>query len=346
MKELHEIQKTVQKNCDLIDAESGQNYGLCIYLLKMRDYYRWHNRIPLHDDIENESVHKWIAEIEEYWESISGQPLQDLELNGHRYTPFESVSINEHLVPEKFIYSGGLGYGGIPLFFLAELDAIEDRSGFTIYLAGKELSRGLFGSPALFIGDTIFIRKETLSYWLWSRYDEWGFDRRDNTLGRAMSYYPFESDPQRAISEITAVELETLIQHEIGEGLLEKELGTVWNDMVVTFAYTKTEILLRAVRDLIVDCTTTLPFLIGEERIPSIHFYFSGFSDMRKELFPSLMKAYREWCSTSDSDRLLEVAESKTSFWIGIGKKATDLYNSKQRAAQTEIDSLIESSIV
>ncbi len=58
MYNIKELQKTVQKNCDLVDAEHGQNYGLCIYLLKMRDYYRWHNKFPLHQDLNNEDIHK------------------------------------------------------------------------------------------------------------------------------------------------------------------------------------------------------------------------------------------------------------------------------------------------
>jgi hypothetical protein len=339
---ISELQASIQRNCDLIDAEYGQNYGLCIYLLKMRDYYRWQKEIPLHHDLDNDAIHKWIAETEEHWEEISGDSLQDIKINGNLFKPFDSGKINSQLIPEGLIYSGGLGYGGIPLFFLAELESSEKHFDFPVKLAGKELSRGLFGSPAFFLDNTIYVRKETLKHFLWSRFDEWSAIKRDNTMGKALSYYPFETNPQEAIDQISRYELQTLIQHEIGEGLIDKEFGLVWAEMILEFAYSKTEILLRAVRDLVVDCMTTLPFLLNEQRIPSIHMYFAGFSDMRKELYPTLYYAYRNWCVSSDPGELNTLIEKGKTFWLRIGEEVIEQFKTNGKSSQKSINEYIE----
>ncbi|HKJ07631.1 MAG TPA: hypothetical protein VKA76_00940, partial [Gammaproteobacteria bacterium] len=39
--ELRTLCAKVQKNCHISDARYAGDYTLCIYLLKMREYYRW-----------------------------------------------------------------------------------------------------------------------------------------------------------------------------------------------------------------------------------------------------------------------------------------------------------------
>ncbi len=346
MTDLEKLTTTVQKNCDLVDADHGQDYGLCIYLLKMRDFYRWHNRIPLHEDLINEDIHQWIAGIEEHWEEIEGEPFSRLAINGDYYNPFHARVINQKLETEGLVYSGGLSYGAVPLFFLAKLDKKENRSGFEIIISSDEYARGLFGPPALFHDNLIFIRKEAMRYFLWSRYDEWCFSKRDNDLGKAMSFYPFKDNPVKAIEDITENELETVIQHEIGEGLLEKEYDHFWRDMIVDFVHTKTEILLRAVRDLAADCMTTLPYLLSKKFDPSLHLYFAGFSDMRKELYPSLYQSYKSWQKSKDYVELKDLVSQGREYWFGIGKQIIDLYKSGGKSSQQDIDDLIEGAAI
>ena len=342
--DLELITETVQKNCDLVDARHGQDYGLCIYLLKMRDYYRWQNRIPLHIDLVNDEIHSWIAKIEAYWDEINEDPFRHMKINGQYLNPFHTGQINDLLNPNGLVYSGGLGYGSIPLFFLAKLETQEKRSGFNILISGEEYARGLFGPPALFFENNIFIRREALQYFLWSRYDEWLFSMRDNDLGKAVNHYSFKDNPQKAIKEITENELETVIQHEIGEGLLEKEFKHYWRDMIVDFVHTKTEILLRAVRDLAADCTTTLPYLLEKKFEPSLNLYFAGFTDMRKELFPSLYASFKTWQKSKDYSMLIDLSEKGKTYWLNVGKKIIDIYKADGAKARQAIDEFIEGS--
>lgn len=38
---IEEICASVQMNCYISDARYGSEYGLCTYLMKMREYFRW-----------------------------------------------------------------------------------------------------------------------------------------------------------------------------------------------------------------------------------------------------------------------------------------------------------------
>lgn len=345
MKDFDQLVSSVQENCDIVDANHAQDYGLCIYLLKMRDYYRWKNRIPLTANLENDAVHAWIADTEENWEKIVNHNFKPISVAGEELSPFEMRKINEKLTSYELVYSGGLGYGSVPMFFLAKLHQKEQSHGFTVYTTSDEYARGLFGSPGLFIDDTIFIRRDALRQFVWAYYDEWSFSRLKNTMGQAMSFYPFETSPEEAIEAMTERETGTLIQHEIGEGLINREFGETWKEMLIDFGRSKTEILLRAAKDLAVDCTTTLPYLLSERRDASIVFHFALFSDMRKEIFPELYDSFKANMSEIDYPLLIELVEKGRDFWSGIGKTAISMYRDNGTDARQEIESLIENAV-
>ena len=46
MRNFPQLAETVQRNCDISDARHAGEYGLCTFLLKMREYYRWENELP------------------------------------------------------------------------------------------------------------------------------------------------------------------------------------------------------------------------------------------------------------------------------------------------------------
>lgn len=341
MFDLAEVQKVVQYNCDLVDAQYAQNYGLCVYLLKMREYYRWRNNVLLSSELVNEEVHEWIADMEEHWDQILGQPYKGFSSDSRAYEPFETNGINESLNLEGYVYSGGYGPAGIPLFFLAKLESQDQQNGFNILISSDELARGMFGSPGMLLDKTIYVRREALRYLLIGKFDEWLFQKRDNTMKKALSYYDLESNFDVALEEMTDKEIKTLILHEIGEGLAKKSLGDNWEKMLADFAYTRTEIIIRAIRDLAADCLSTLPTLVNEERSSSIHFYFANYSDMRKQLAPNLYRAYKKWSASADPTQLLSAIEKGKSFWIDIGNEILEIYLSEGKSAGKKIEQMV-----
>ncbi|MBU2646288.1 hypothetical protein KKI24_16395 [bacterium] len=335
------LKTTVQRNCDRVDAENAQSFGLCIYLLRMWDYYRWWHSLALSAHVANEKILPWIGDVEEYWESIEGESFSDLLLEGQSFDPFRTREINEILNPKQLVYSGGLSYGGIPMFFLAKLDKIELVEGFKVVISTDEIARGLYGFPAMLQEKTIFIRKEALRNMVWSRYEEWQFKKRDNSMGRAFTFYDFSANPEQALNQMVENELKTLILHEVGEGKLKAALGEEWGEMLIDFAYSKTEIVARAVKDLAADCLMTLPSLLETNQQSSIHFYFANFSDMRKTLFPELLEAYHNWVQGADMSGLTQLIDKGRTKWQKTGEDILDLYREKGQAAGESINKLV-----
>ena len=49
---MQDVVDSVQRNCDVVDARYGGDYGMCTYLLKMRELYRWEQGLPLGAPLE------------------------------------------------------------------------------------------------------------------------------------------------------------------------------------------------------------------------------------------------------------------------------------------------------
>jgi len=55
------LSETVQKNCHISDARYAGNYSMCIFLLKMREYYRWEHGLSLTQEIQRSKVGDWMV---------------------------------------------------------------------------------------------------------------------------------------------------------------------------------------------------------------------------------------------------------------------------------------------
>ncbi len=75
---------------------------------------------------------------------------------------------------------------------------------------------------------------------------------------------------------MTSDELDTLLEHELGEVMIGRELGSEWELMLATLPRSRAEYQLRAIRDHLVDCRRTLPWLLAEGRDAALHFYMAN----------------------------------------------------------------------
>ena len=57
----------VQINCHIADASHAADLSLCIYLLQMREYYRWTHRLPWTAPLDRGAVGGWLSEREARW---------------------------------------------------------------------------------------------------------------------------------------------------------------------------------------------------------------------------------------------------------------------------------------
>jgi Family of unknown function (DUF6866) C-terminal domain/Family of unknown function (DUF6866) N-terminal domain len=351
-----ELVTAVQRNCHISDARHAGDFTLCIYLLKMRELYRWENDLPLTDTLPTGEVGSWLQERERLWDGLESRPFLPLPLERGAHDPFDSIAANRELVPQGYVYSAGYGRLNKPHFFLASLANHEQRGGYTVYVSACEYARDLEAPPAMLQGRTIFVRRESVRRFLWEKIEERRWNRDNSAMNRALDAYGFESpaagsacpttglpELNTALDFMTQVETESMILHELGEGLAGEKLGPDWETMLAGFPRSKTEIAARAVRDLLADCLSTLPVLLERENRASLHFYFANFTGMRRHLFPEAMRAYRAWTERdNDPDVLGRLAAEGAARWLAVAQEMLALHRRLGIDAAGAIDALID----
>lgn len=331
--EFSSLQTAVQHNCHITDAENAEDYTLCIYLLKMREYFRWEQDYGLVDSLPSDTLGDWVSERESLWLDLEEQTFNPLQINGDEFDPFDNAGINQHLNKQDLVYSAGLGMQCKPNFFLGKLEHIEEQDGFRLLVSSTEYARGLVAPPAVSLGDTIVIRREALQHYLWGKVEEWRWKSYDNPVGKAIACYPFESEPKKALDMMTAAEMETVRQHEIGEIKAGELLGDDWNKMLLLLPRSKAEFMVRAVRDNLADAISTLPDLLQSNDTARLHFYFGSLSAMRKEMSPALMQAYQHWSEKNDLQSLSEVVERSQIHWREVAQETLNVFHSSDEAS-------------
>lgn len=342
MLNLGQLVNTVQKNCHISDARHAGDFTLCIFLLKMREFYRWEHDIPFSHDLPKSEVGAWLQEREHMWSDLEESPFERLPFEGHTLDPFDADTANRVLVPHGYVYSGGYGRFCKPHFFLGTLLKEEKRAGYTIYISSCEYARDLEAPPAMLQDKTIFVRQESVRRFLWEKIEEWRWNRKNEAMERALACYAFEIDAATALERMTQKETEAMIAHELGEALAGEQLGRDWQKMLTTFSRSKAEIMVRAVRDILADCMSTLPNLLATENEASLHFYFANFGGMRKHLFPEAIDAYRGWASGQDREALHRLADSGARRWMDAAQTLLGLYQMHGDQAGPVIENLLE----
>ena len=142
---------------------------------------------------------------------------------------------------------------------------------------------------------------------IWEKYEEWRWNKPDNALGRAFSCYDCDNDLDNALAQMADTEIKNVIQHELGEIKAGELLGDDWQKLLFSLSHSKASIMLRAIRDHLADSITTLPALLELNSAASWQFYFGNLNNMRKDLFPSILKGYDEWNETGSLSKMTEV---------------------------------------
>jgi hypothetical protein len=342
---LKTLTTTVQKNCHISDAQYAGQYTLCIYLLKMREYYRWENTIPQSHALAREAVGNWLTERENYWDELTALPFSALTIGGQPFDPFDAEAINAQLNPRGYVYSGGIGIFHKPYFFLGKLEKQSTHNGINLLVSNKEYARDLAAPPAMLLGNTLFIRKECLRRVIWERIEEWRLKKRpDTAMARALACYspqPTTDDMESILDQITDNELNAVLLHEIGEAQATQLLGTQWEDLLAALPPRSiAELIMRAVRDHLADSLSTLPALLESHGLEaqnkaSLHFYFANFTGLRRELYPEAVQAYQSWVDSGNLAPLEQLCQHNQQRWKAFAQQILDLYS-----AENDIETL------
>ncbi|MDH5189669.1 MAG: hypothetical protein OEW89_00285 [Gammaproteobacteria bacterium] len=342
MQYLQELVKTVQHNCAISDAQYAGNYSMCTFLLKMREYYRWEQKIPLSGKIPRDDVGSWMVHREQSWEPLENEAYSQLVIDNESFDPFDTQGINEKLLPHGYIYNSGRGIFSKPHFSLGKLLKHEVRENISILISQFEYARDLVAPPATFLNQTIFISRESLKRFLWEKIEEWKWNKRtDVPMAQVIECYPHHGDMEALLNAFVDNETENTILHEIGEARAGKLLGDEWEQMLATLSCTKAEFKARAVRDHLADCISTLPELIETQNQASLHFYFSNMTGLRKLLFPQLIKGYQEWLSSGKLATLETVCKTGEEHWYQVANNMLALFKQHNTNAVEPIEEYI-----
>ena len=338
-----QLARAVQHNCNISDARFAGNYTMCIYLLKMREYFRWEMEQDFGSALTRDDVGQWLSEREQLWSDIVDQDYAHLDIEGELHDPFHSHHINSKLLEHGLIYSAGIGQKSKPHFFLADLAQHKTRDGYDVYISAREYARDLTSPPAMSQDQIIYIRRESFKRMIWEKTEQWRWSKPDNAMARAIACYDFDSSLQTALDEMTEHELESAILHEIGEIKAGQYLDG-WHDMMSQLMFSQAEIMARAVRDHLADAISTLPVLVEKQQEASIHFYMANLTSMRKHIFPTLVGAYNDWLENRNIDQLEKLVDKSSTHWQHIASEMLALFNEYGENSHEHIEQLVQNN--
>ncbi|MDX1374472.1 MAG: hypothetical protein R3357_02840 [Burkholderiales bacterium] len=310
LRNLPELASAVQRNCDISDARYAGDYGMCTFLLKMREYFRWEHELPFTRALPRAELGDWLNAREAAWRELETEDFGRLPLAGGALDPLAAEAANRELLPRGLVYSAGYGRFGKPVFFLGALARVEEREGCKVIVSSCEYARELAAPPAMLQGRTIYVRLESVRRYLWEKIEEWQWRKSDNRMARALAGYDFVADPEGALARMAENETESMILHELGEARAGELLGAAWQEMIARVARSPAEVAARAVRDLLADCLSTLPVLVERGNRPALHFYFATFDAARRERFPQALAAYDDFLRGGSLAPLAQVADA------------------------------------
>lgn len=334
---LNALAADVQHNCDISDARYAREYTMCIYLLKMRELFRWEKGYGYADRLPKEELGDWLTAREAHWEALETREYVPLRLDGDQLDAFADDPINAALTERGLVYSGGIGAWHKPHFFLAELQRREPLEGKTVFVAGRELARDITAPPAMTRGSNVFVRSESLRRMIWEKVEEWQWKKEaDHPVAHLVKAYRFDEGIESALDRLTEDEIDTLVLHELGEIEAGGRLGPAWERMLSEAGRTPLELVARAVRDHLADCLVTLPRLLARDDPAALYFYMANLTGMRRELFPLLKDANRTWLREGKIEPLLDAVERGRGHWEAVGRRLLDDYQREGRLPTIE----------
>lgn len=347
MLNLGQIINTVQTNCHVSDAIYAGNYSMCTFLLKMREFYRWENQLSFSEALARDDIGNWLVEREQHWQTIESDNFGLIPLAGRDCDPFDADLINKELLPLGYVYSSGYGIFGKPHFFIGKLVRQEKHDDINVLISSCEYARDLVAPPAMARGDTIFIRQESITRFLWERIEEWRWSKNTDTpMARAIACYGKDKDKDIDIDTLlfpmTENEIEIMLLHEFGEVHAGKLLGPEWEQMLSSVSGTKAEFMVRALRDNLADCLSTLPGLIESNNHASLHLFFANFNGLRKFLFPEAGKSYQRWHTDGAIQPLRKLVSSAKNDILGKARATLSLFKSGSDDPATAIELFLQ----
>ncbi len=342
---LDALAAAVQTNCHICDSRQAADLSLCIYLLQMREFYRWETGLGFGAVLERDAIGAWLEAREALWSSLEARPFVALPFAGREFAPLDADALNAELAPQGLYYGAGLVGADRPVFFLARLEQQQRREdGLQVQVCGPELARGLFAPPAsLQDGRTVVLRRESLARWLWEKFEAFSLRRTGSAFAAFVDLYAAHDSATfvRALPRLVDDLCETLLLHETGEYRAGQWLEPGWAQMRLGLASRRTDLHVRAVRDHIADLEVTLPALLESGSNAALHFWFANYEGVRERLFPSLGEAYAAWRGGDSGRALRRAAGTGLAHFRALAEQVLALHRGLGRDAGPAIEILL-----
>jgi len=305
------LHKTVRNNCDISDARDNGIYSICTLVLKLRNLYKWEHGFEPWQEPASPVLLDWIAEKEEYWETILDRPFSPIPVNGKKIDPFTLPEINKYLAAGNHAYGAGYGRSMKAVFFIAEILDTRTVEGCRTLILGKEKARELSSPFAMLQDNVIYIRKEPLRFFFWDQIQEMNAYCRIS-LHQALASYGLVKDGRTCnrdklidlFDPMVDNELEIFIYHEVGENQDNLIDSGVLQRIISAFPASPLELVSRAVKDVLADTHEKglLGHIIARRKKSSLGFYVSFLDGMRKHLCREINEAIKQFWNDSDWD--------------------------------------------
>lgn len=339
--------RAVQANAHIADARHAADLPLCIFLLQMREYYRWEQGLDFDAPIDRALLGRWLAEREHQWKDLESQPYSPLPWAGRHFDPLDADALNAELLPHGWAYVAAWDGAQRPLFALAALQREESPAGAAPALleCGDELARSLLAPPAALVGArTIVLRREALARWLWERV-EIVAQRPVHGPWLALVEAFGLHDARRfaaAKTELIAALMPMLEWHERGEHRAAQRLEPGWSALRLALRQRPADAKVRAVRDLLADLETTLPMLLEHHATMALHGWFALLDGWRERFCPALRPAYAAWCDGDEGRALRRVAHDGVEHFAALADELLALHRRDGSEAGTAISARLD----
>ncbi|MBS1178218.1 MAG: hypothetical protein H6R06_2630 [Proteobacteria bacterium] len=334
--------EAVQTNCHIADARGAADLTLCIYLLQMRELYRWEQGIAVLQPLPRDDVARWLAAREALWAELETRDFAPLPLAGQGFDPFDVAGINLHLRPWGLVYGAGQVAPGRASFFLGRLERRDARDELELLVCGDELARGLAAPVAALQGSTVWLRQQSLQRWLAEKYEAWTLKRQDGAFKSALDAHGFQHDGVMALQRMVRQQGETLVLHELGEFEAGRRLGPDWQALRAALASRRADLYLRALRDHLADCLVTLPALLQRRDEASLHFWFANLEGVRALMFPRLGPAYAAWCAGDQGAALRDAVSTGAAHWGRACMQLLEIHRTQGEEAPAAIERCVQ----
>lgn len=322
----------VQYNCDISDARYARDATMCVYLLRMREFYRWRHDISLGIRLSLEDVGDWLTDTEQHWDQIEHEAYRSITVGDDKVDPFDCDRVGALLEAQNIplVYTAGVGRRGKPHFVLAQSVGRYTERGTRIDVCGRELARDIVAQPAMSRQQSIWVRDDSVRRLLWELFEDWSFHSKDGPMARIAADYDLQHDDDlnNRLGALALDVREVIVAHEGGEVQARQHLPESWGSMIEKSLGASNEIFARAARDHLADSLVTWPLIVDRAQPRLLDFWLCGLNGAREAMFKTSPFS-NVLSATSDADRLKILqnsADASAAYWSTLANRFAEQF--------------------